>query len=88
MAAKAGEALGQYDAGISSVLAYAAVDLNLTRITRGIFVGVAGNVQVQFVGDPDTNQPIMALAIGMWHPMQIQKIIAAGTTATGVLVGF
>lgn len=90
MTAKPGEALNQYDASISSAAAITlGSDVTLTRITRGVYLGVSGNLQVQFVGDPDTNQPVLVgLAAGVWHPMQIQKIINAGTTATSVVVGY
>jgi hypothetical protein len=88
MAPRAGEALGQYDAGISSAMT-PTVDVVLNRITRGVYVGASGSLQVQFAGDPDTaSVTLVGLAAGVWHPMQIQKIISAGTTATGILVGF
>lgn len=88
MAARASEALNNYDASISSA-ATPTADTVLQRIPRAVYVGVSGNLQVQFVGDPDTNQPVLVgLAAGVWHPMQIQKVISAGTTATGILVGY
>jgi hypothetical protein len=90
MSPRSGEALGAYDAGIKSVQAFTpGADLILAGISRGIYIGGAGNVQVQFASDGDSNQPTLtALATGVWHPMQIQKIINAGTTATEILVGF
>lgn len=88
MAARPGEALGQYDAGISSAMT-PALDADFPRITRGVYVGVTGNLTVQFAGDADAAPvTLMNLTAGLWHPMQIQKIISATTTATGILVGF
>jgi hypothetical protein len=88
MAPRAGEALGQYDAGISSAMT-PTLDTTLNRITRGVYVGSSGTLEVQFAGDQDSAPVTLnGLAAGVWHPMQIQKIISAGTTATGILVGF
>lgn len=88
MAARPGEATQNYDASISSAVA-PTLDATIQRITRGVYVGASGNLQVQFAGDPDSNQPVLVgLAAGVWHPMQIQKIISAGTTATSILLGY
>lgn len=81
-----GEALGNYDAGISSALA-PSLDVNLSRITRGVYVGVSGNLEVIFAGDT-VGVTLVGLAAGVWHPMQIQQIVSAGTTATSIVVGF
>lgn len=91
MAARAGEANPSYDAGVSSALNVGtlSVDVNLPRISRGIYVGVSGVLVVQFAGDPDGNPiTLTGLAAGIWHPMQVQKLIAAASTATGIIVGF
>ncbi len=90
MAARAGEAIGAYDAGISSAQAITmGADVVLSRITRGIYIGGAGNIEVQFAGDADANPvALVGLAVGVWHPMQIQKIINAGTTATDIVGGY
>lgn len=86
MAARAGEVIGQYDAGISSA-ATPTLDANLPRVTRGVYVGASGNLTVQFAGDAG-NVTLVGIAAGVWHPMQIQQIISATTTATGILVGY
>lgn len=89
MAAKPGEALNQYDASISSAVAIdiSAADATLTRNTRGLYVGVTGDVVVQFVGDAGS-VTLTGLAGGMWHPMQIQKVVKVGTTATNMVAGY
>lgn len=86
MAARAGEALNNYDAGISSAVAVAG-DTTFARITRGLYVGVSGSVVVTFAGD---NAPVTltGLAAGVWHPMQLQSFTAAGSSATGIVAGF
>ncbi|MET4187600.1 hypothetical protein ABIB86_000451 [Bradyrhizobium sp. JR1.7] len=91
MPARPGEALNDDTASIKSALAIsvAAADSTFTGITRGIYVGVSGDVAVQFVGDADAASVILAgLAAGVWHPMQVQKVLKIGTTATGIVVGF
>lgn len=88
MAPRPGEALAQYDASISSAMT-PSLDSVLARITRGVYVGATGNLTVQFAGDADAaTVTLTGLAAGVWHPMQIQKIVSATTTATGILVGF
>lgn len=88
MVARPNEALGQYDASISSALV-PSLDAALPRISRGVYIGVAGNLAVQFAGDADAATVILVgLAAGVWHPMQIQKVLSAGTTATSLLVGY
>lgn len=88
MAPRPGESLGNYDAGIRSAVT-PTQDAVLERVTRGVYVGASGNLEVQFCDDADAAPVILVgLAAGVWHPMQIQKIISAGTTATGILVGY
>lgn len=89
MAARANEALNQYDASISSaaVIDISSTDATLNRITRGLYVGVAGDVVVQFAGD-NGNITLTGLAAGVWHPVQIQKVVKTGTTATNIVVGY
>ena len=87
MVARPGEALQNYDASIQSAMT-PALDATLPYVTRGVYVGASGNLEVQFVGDPDSAPvTLTGLAAGVWHPMQIQKIVSAGTTATGILIG-
>lgn len=56
--------------------------------TRALYVGVTGNVAVIFVGDKDADAvTLVGLAAGVWHPIQVRRILATGTTATGIVVG-
>jgi hypothetical protein len=89
MVARAGEALAQYDASISSALAVdvSGGDVNMPRLTRGVYIGASGNLVVQFAGDAG-NVTLTGLAAGVWHPMQVQKFIQTSTTATGIVAGF
>jgi hypothetical protein len=77
--------------GIKSALAVnpAAGNVVLDRVSRAIYVGATGNIVVQFAADKDSETvTIVGLAAGVWHPMQVQRIMQTGTTATGVVVGF
>lgn len=89
MAPRPGEALAQYDAGISSAAAVdpSGGDVNLTRTTRGIYIGGSGNLAVVFIGD-SAAVTLTGLAIGVWHPMQVQAIKQTNTTATLILAGY
>jgi hypothetical protein len=59
--------------------------VNLTRIPRAILVGVAGNVEMH---DENGNAATVYLAAGIWHPMRPRRILAAGTAATGIVMGW
>lgn len=59
---------------------------DLPRICHAIMIDVSGNVQVRYVsGRKDT---LPNLAAGIWHPMQINQIIDAGTDPTVVHLGY
>lgn len=91
MVARATESIQEVTAGIRSAQAVdvSGGDVALTRITRGIWVGVGGNIAVQFCDDKDAASVILTnVAAGVWHPMQIQKVLQTGTTATGIFAGF
>lgn len=93
MPARPGESLAQYDAGIRRAVAADALksdSADLTSgITRGIFVGVSGDVAVIFCDDKDADSVTMlTLAAGVWHPLQVRRILSTGTTATSILAGY
>lgn len=90
MAPKPSEALRDHTAGITnaSVVDVSAADVTLSAVTRGLLVGVSGDVAVQFIDGPDVGVIIPALAAGVWHPMQIRGVLKTGTTATGIRAGY
>lgn len=53
--------------------------------TRGIYVGVTGNLACVMSGG--TTVTMTGLAAGVWHPIQAQRILSTGTTATSILGG-
>lgn len=58
-------------------------DEELTFMTRGIYLGVAGDVAVQLQsGDIVT---FVGMAAGMIHPLRLRQVYATGTTATGIV---
>lgn len=91
MAPRPGESLAQYDAGIRRAVAVVPTDgADLTSgPTRGLFVGVSGNVAVNFCDDTDAaTVTMLSLAAGVWHPLQVRRVLATGTTATSILAGY
>lgn len=91
MAAKPGESIQQYDAGIKSAAAVdpSGGDVVLTRVTRGVYIGGSGNLAVVFCDDADNApQTLTGLATGVWHPIQARVIKQTNTTATLILVGY
>lgn len=53
--------------------------------TRGLYVGVTGNVACIMSGG--TTVTMVGLAAGVWHPIQAQRVLSTGTTATSILGG-
>jgi len=55
----------------------------LVRVTRGIYVGVAGDVKVEFYsGDIVTFKD---LAAGVIHPLRVKRVYETGTDATDIV---
>lgn len=54
--------------------------------SRAVYVGVAGDLSVMTL--KGTTVTLVGLAAGVWHAMRVQQIIAAGTVATEVLIGY
>lgn len=91
MAPKPNEGSGDALAGIRRAVAIDASGGNVDAngVTRGVYVGVTGNLAVVFADQPDSAAvTLVGLAAGIWHPMQIQKVMQTGTTATSVVLGF
>ena len=56
---------------------------------RGLYVGTSGDVAVIMLGDVAEEVKILpSLAAGIWHSMNVKRVMAAGTTATGIRVGY
>lgn len=58
-------------------------DTNKIAVTRGLYVGVAGDVKVDMLnGDTVT---FTNLAGGIVHPLQVDHVYDTGTTATNIV---
>lgn len=55
-------------------------------ISRAVYVGTAGNLEV--VTKDGRTVIIPNLAAGIWHAMRISRINSAGTAAADILVGW
>ncbi|MBK9053344.1 MAG: hypothetical protein IPL78_21320 [Chloroflexi bacterium] len=51
--------------------------------TRGLYVGVSGDVVVQIGGADIT---FVGLVAGVIHPLSVTKVLETGTTATDIVV--
>lgn len=56
---------------------------NLSRVTRGLYVGTSGNVRVAMADG--TVVTLANLAGGMVHPLQVRRVYASGTTAADIV---
>lgn len=57
---------------------------DLPSITRGLYVGVSGDVKVTMAGNGGT-VVFVGLAAGMIHPLRVQRVFANGTDATNIV---
>lgn len=57
--------------------------VDLSIYTRGIYVGVTGNVKVTTVGGDTIT--FVGLAAGIIHPIQAKRIFSTLTTATSIV---
>lgn len=58
-------------------------DATVLTATKGIYIGVAGDVAVTMADG--TQVTFVGLAAGLIHPLSVTKVKATGTTATSVL---
>lgn len=56
---------------------------DLAISTRGIYVGVSGDLKVDTVGGNTVT--FVGLAAGVIHPIRAKRIYATGTTATSII---
>ncbi|MHA2067642.1 MAG: spike base protein, RCAP_Rcc01079 family [Candidatus Thorarchaeota archaeon] len=57
---------------------------DLDNPTRGLYVGVAGDVTAILIDD-DAAVTFVALAAGIIHPISCSRVLATGTAATDIL---
>jgi hypothetical protein len=55
----------------------------LSFSTRGIYVGVSGDLKVDLIGSGTVT--FVGLAAGVIHPLRVKKVYATGTTATSIV---
>lgn len=57
---------------------------DLSTVARGVYIGGAGDITVDFVGD-GTNITITGLSAGVIYPFRVQRLYSTGTTATDIV---
>jgi len=55
-------------------------------LTRGLYLGTAGNVTVTF--EDGTSVTMQNLAAGVWHPLQVTHVTALANGAADCLAGY
>ena len=55
----------------------------LSNVTRGLYVGVAGDVVVVTAGGDEVT--LVALAAGVFHPIRAKQVKLTNTTATDIV---
>lgn len=58
-------------------------DADLTAMTRAVFVGTGGDLEVVMAGGQTVVLP--SIPAGAFLPISVSRIRAAGTTATGIV---
>jgi hypothetical protein len=89
MAPRPGEATSDITSIKNAAACTPSDDTDLVNPTRALYVGGTGDVTVIFVGGKDADTVTLTdLAAGIWHPMQVRRILQTGTTATDIVVGY
>ena len=89
MAPRPGEATSDMTSIKNAAACTPSDSTDLASPTRGLYVGVTGNVAVIFVGGKDADTvTLVGLAAGVWHPMQVRRVMSTNTTATSIIVGY
>jgi len=57
---------------------------DLTKITRGLYVGTSGDIAVILSGDT-SSVTLKNLAAGVEHAISVKRVLATGTTATDII---
>lgn len=61
-------------------------DYNDDPVNMYVYVnGAAGNVECHPAGNPDGETIVFALEVGQFAPVACKRVLAAGTTATGLV---
>jgi len=60
--------------------------VDLTKVARGIKIGVAGTLKVLCGGSEAVT--LTNLAVGVFHNIAVRRVYSTGTTATGIQVGW
>ena len=68
--------------GVNYVEVWDTTDTEFVVTTRGVHIGVAGDLEVR-LKDMTTTETIPSVTAGD-HPYRIDEIVAAGTTATDI----
>ena len=72
--------------GPANLLAVTPDDVNdLPYVTQWLYLANAGQLQVTTSGGQTLTTPEMAAG---WHPIELTRIFATGTTVTGIMVGW
>jgi hypothetical protein len=58
-------------------------DTDLTIATRGIYVGVSGDLKV--ITLKGTTLTFVGLAAGIIHPLRVKRVVSTGTSATDII---
>jgi hypothetical protein len=69
--------------GATAAVAVTASDSTDLGVTRGVWVGGAGNLAVMFV-DQTTAVTLTGVPAGTLLPIQVQKVMSTNTTATSI----
>ncbi len=79
--------MSNYSSSVGRAIAVTPSDANnLVNSVRGLYLGVAGNV-VAIMSDDAANTSVTftGLAAGVFHPLKVKRVLATGTTATGIV---
>lgn len=56
------------------------------KLTRGLYVGVSGDVRVRM--EDGSLVTLVGLAAGIVHPLRVQQVYSTSTTATDIVAAY
>lgn len=63
--------------------------VNLLVLTRGVVVGVAGNISVEMMGTGtsggSSHSVVIPVSAGIVYPIRVSRVNSTSTTATGIV---
>jgi hypothetical protein len=76
--------IDSYPSTAAKAVAVTPHDTTIIPVTRGLYIGGAGAVTARMSGD-SANATFAAVPVGTILPIQVDRVLSTGTTATNIV---